>query len=408
MRKFLAISLGLLAALGGFVDIGDLVFASQAGAKFGLHLLWVLALGTVMIMVYAEMSGRVAAIAELPTFTAIRQRFPKRMAITTLIAASLVNFMTCAAEIGGVALILQLLSGLPYRALIVAAFLALILIIWLLSFGAIEKIFGYLGLSLLVMAVAAFKLHPAWSTLSHGFVPQAVSENLVTYAYFAVGILSATLMPYEVYFYSSGALEENWKPRDLVTNKINTIVGFSLGGILVASIIIVSARLFQGAEISPEFLNTTALNALIPYGQAGLLLALLGMLFSIGGSAVETCFAGAYNLAQYFGWKWGISKQPLEVKRFTLSWLGFLTAAFLLVITGLDPISITEYAVIFSVVIMPLTYLPILLTAKDEKVMGHYKNKGWNTMLAWIFFVIIVIASVAAIPLMIITQRGQV
>jgi manganese transport protein len=409
MKKFLEIGLGIIAALGGFVDIGDLVFATQAGAKFGLHLLWALALGTLMIMVYAEMSGRVATVAKLPAFTVIRNRFPKKLDILTLVSSSIVNVMTCAAEIGGVALVLQLLSGLPYRALIAAVFLAMILIIWILPFGTLEKMFGYLGLGLLTLAVVAIKAHPDWSAVGEGFVPHVTGSgsDLLNYAYFAVGIIAATLMPYEVYFYSSGAIEEKWKPSDLIVNKINVILGFALGGLLVAGIIIASAHFFESAQINPQFIHTTALEAVIPFGQAGLLLVLLGMLFSIGGAIVETSFAGAYNLAQYMGWKWGKHLNPLKVPHFTWTWLAILVIAFAIIITGFDPITITEYAVIFSVVVMPLTYWPILITARDERIMGKYKNKPWNNVLAWISFVIIVIVSLAAVPLMIITQRGQ-
>jgi manganese transport protein len=410
MKKLLEVGLGIIAALGGFVDIGDLVFASQAGAKWGLHLLWALALGTLMIMLYAEMSGRVATVARMPAFTIIRDRYPKNLNLLTLGSSTIVNVMTCAAEIGGVALVLQLLSGLPYRALIIAAFLALTLIIWLLPFGALEKTFGYFGLGLLIFAVSALKINPDWGQVAHGFIPQAVGSghDLVNYAYFAVGIIAATLMPYEVYFYSSGAIEEKWKPGDLIINKINTIVGFGLGALLVAAIVIVSAHFFEARQISPEFINTPALTALIPFGQAGLLLVLLGMLFAIGGAVVETAFAGAYNIAQYLGWKWGKHLNPLKVPNFTWTWLGILIIAFAIIIAGFDPITVTEYAVIFSVVVMPLTYLPILLAANDQRIMGKYKNKTWNTVLGWVFFAIIVVVSLAAVPLMILTQRGQV
>ena len=34
LKNFLAIALGILSAIGGFVDIGDLVFNTQAGATF--------------------------------------------------------------------------------------------------------------------------------------------------------------------------------------------------------------------------------------------------------------------------------------------------------------------------------------------------------------------------------------
>lgn len=407
MKKFLEIGLGIMAALGGFVDIGDLVFATQSGAKFGFRLLWALALGTLLIMVYSEMSGRVATIAKQPVFTIIRNRFPKKLGWTALIASTLVNLMTCAAEIGGVALILQLLSTLPYRSLIIAAVLALVLIIWFLPFKIIEKLFGFMGLALLVMIVAALKTHPDWGGLGRGLLPDITVPNAWTYWYYVVGMIAATVMPYEVYFYSSGAIEEKWKPSDLIVNKANTILGFTLGGVLVAAIIAVSAGLFYGPHINPEFISTPALAALIPLGKAALLLALLGMLFSIGGSAVETCFAGAYSICQYLGWDWGKQKHPLNVPKFTYTWLLILAAAFLIVITGFDPIGIAEYAVIFSIIVMPLTYLPILLAANDERLMGKYKNKRWNSWLGWVSLAIITVISLAAVPLMIITQRGS-
>lgn len=409
MKKLLEIGLGIVAALGGFVDVGDLVFSTQSGAKFGLRLLWALALGTFLIILYAEMSGRVATVAKLPVFTIIRRRFPKKLAFPALAASTMVNLLTLAAEIGGVALVLQLLADLPYRALIVMVCLTLMLIIWYLPFQALEKIFGYMGLGLLVLVVAALKTHPDWHAAANGLIPHLSSstQGAATYWYYAVGIIAATLMPYEVYFYASGAIEEKWKPSDLIVNKINTILGFSLGGLLVAGIVAVSANLFSGPQINPEFINTPALAALIPYGQAGLLLVLLGMLFTISGAAVETCFAGAYNIAQYYGFRWGKHTHPLKAPRFTLVWICMLVAGTLLILTGFDPITVTEYAVIFSVLVMPLTYLAILLAASDQRLMGEHKNKTWNTVLGWIGLAIVSAVSLAAVPLMIVTQRGS-
>ena len=66
MKQFLQIALGILSAIGGFVDIGDLVFNTQAGATFGFQLLWVVVIGVVGIIVYSEMCGRVAAVSKRP------------------------------------------------------------------------------------------------------------------------------------------------------------------------------------------------------------------------------------------------------------------------------------------------------------------------------------------------------
>jgi manganese transport protein len=49
--------------------------------------------------------------------------------------------------------------------------------------------------------------------------------------------------------------------------------------------------------------------------------ALVGILFAVGGAAIETAFAGAYNLAQFFGWSWGKKARPAGAPRFALSWV---------------------------------------------------------------------------------------
>src|SRR3954452_8673619 len=97
------------------------------------------------------------------------------------------------------------------------------------------------------------------------------------------------MVPYEVYFYSSGAVEEGWDQSkgDLIVNKANALIGFGLGGVFSVALIIVAAVLFHPLQISPEFLGTVALGSQISFAQTGLLLAALGMMFAIGGAAIE-------------------------------------------------------------------------------------------------------------------------
>jgi manganese transport protein len=408
MNKFLEIGLGIMVALGGFIDIGDLVFATQAGANFGYQLLWALAIGVLGIMIYAEMCGRVTMVIKKPVFEVIRDHYNARWGWTTLVGSLLLNVLTCAAEIGGIALALQLLSDLPYVLLIFVALLGLIFIVWVLPFKGIERLFGYVGLGLLAIAIASIKLHPHWGNAVHGLVPTLGSGNHLDYFYFAIGIIAATLMPYEIYFYSSGAVEEKWKPKeDMIVNRANSVIGFLLGGIAVAGIIIASAELLKPAGINPQFIGTSLLPVLVTLGKAGLALAILGAVFTISGAAIETCFAGAYNLSQFFGWKWGKHEDQLKVPHFTLAWLAIFITAALIILTGADPITLTEYAVIFSVVVMPLSYWPMLRMAQNKQMMGKYTNKIFANTMGWVFFVVICIVSLAAVPLMIITNRGQ-
>jgi Mn2+/Fe2+ NRAMP family transporter len=408
LKNILAVALGIFSAIGGFVDIGDLVFNTQAGATFGFQLLWVVVIGVLGIIVYSEMCGRVSAISKRPVFDLVRERAGFGAGLGTLVASEVVNLMTCAAEIGGVAICLQLLSGLPYRLLIPLGVFGLVVSTWVLPFRWIERVFGYLGLCLLVFAVAAIKLQPDWSQVAHGFVPGSHSGgSLMVYLYFVVGLLGAAMTPYEVYFYSSGVVEDRWGIDDLGLNKVTAIIGYTLGGFLSLALMIVAAVLFLPKGISPQFLGTPALAAEQAFGQVGLLLALMGILFACGGAAIETAFAGAYNLAQFFGWRWGKKERPANASRFTLSWLIIFALALLVVMTGYDPVKLTEYSVIFSVVALPLTYLPILLIANDHAYMGGEANGRLANVLGVLYFILILLIAVAAIPLMLITHGGQ-
>jgi manganese transport protein len=128
VKKIFAIALGILAAIGGFVDIGDIVFNVEAGATFGYQLLWAVVIGVGGIITYAEMCGRVAAVSERAVFDVVRERLGFGVGLVALSAGQLVNLMTLAAEVGGIALVLQLLSGLSYRALLVLGVLTIALV----------------------------------------------------------------------------------------------------------------------------------------------------------------------------------------------------------------------------------------------------------------------------------------
>jgi Mn2+/Fe2+ NRAMP family transporter len=391
----------------GFVDIGDLVFNTAAGATFGYQLMWVIPIGVVGIILYSEMCGRVAAVSGKAVFDAIRERVGFRAALGALVSSEVVNLMTLAAEIGGVAIALQLLSGLPYRWLILLAVVAFAVIIWVTSFEWLERIFGYGGLCMLVFAVAAVKLGPDWAKVGKGFIPHLTQNNPTLYAYFVVGLLGAAMTPYEVYFYSSGGVEERWGPKDIGMNRANAIVGYELGGTLSLALMIVGATVFLGHGISPQHLGTIALGAGDPLGKIGLLLALVGILFAVGGASIDTVFSGAYNLAQFCGWEWGRYRHPRGAPRFAVTWLVLLVLAMAIVMTGVDAVVLTEYAVIFSVVALPLTYVPILLVANDRSYMGSYGNGRLANVLGLVYLVVIMVVAVSAIPLMVLTNAGQ-
>ena len=407
MKTIFSIALGILAAIGGFVDIGDIVFNVAAGATFGFELLWAVLIGVGGIITYAEMCGRVATVSGAAVFDAVRERFGFSVGLVALVAGQIVNLMTLAAEVGGVALVLELLSGLSYRVLVLLAVVALAIVLWTMPFGWIERVFGYGGLCLLVFAVAAIKLNPDWGAVAHGFVPSTGSGNGWVYAYYVVGLIGAAMIPYEVYFYSSGAVEEQWGPEDLGLNRANAVIGYSLGGLLSFALMISAGALLLPEGISAELLGTVALVADVPLGQIGLLLALIGILFAVSGAAIDSAFSGAYNVAQFFGWEWGKYRHNAGAPRFTLAWVVMLVLSFAIVITGIDPIMVTELSVVASVVALPLTYVPILLVANDRAYMGEYANGRLGNLFGVLYLLVVLVIALAAIPLLLLSNMGQ-
>jgi manganese transport protein len=94
VKKYLQIALGVIAALG-FVDIGELVFNTQAGSLFGYKTLWAVPLGVIGITVFAELSGRVAIATKKANFDLVRERYPRWLSTTTMVAGRRYASLRC-------------------------------------------------------------------------------------------------------------------------------------------------------------------------------------------------------------------------------------------------------------------------------------------------------------------------
>jgi manganese transport protein len=410
VRKLLGITLGIMTALGGFVDFGQIVFTIQAGASFRYALLWPVVLGTIAIIVYMEMCGRIAVVAREPVFAIVRDRLGKTLGLAVLLASNLLNLITCAAELCGIAIVLHLMTGRPEKLLLAGAAVALCFIVALLRFEWIERIFGLAGVTMVIAAVSAWMLGPDRKALPRGIIPvfsMGESHQTLWYWFFAVGIFSAMLMEYEVHFYSSGALEEDWSEKDLPENLMVASFGSVLGAVLTVALLAIGALVFFPRHSFPEHLSASVSAIAAPFGQTGYLFVLLGTLACLAGASVETMLSGGYNLCQFYNLPWGKNRKARDVPVFTLSWIGMLVIAALLVLSGFDPLKLVNISVVFGMVVMPLTYYPIMRVAMDKGVMKRHVNSRMDTAFGILFLILITLAAAAAIPLMILTDSGQ-
>jgi Mn2+/Fe2+ NRAMP family transporter len=283
-------------------------------------------------------------------------------------------------------------------------------VIYLFSFQWIERTFGLSGLLMIAFGVSAVALHPDWHLLISGLNPTSHvtgRQSILLYAYFAVGIFSAMLMEYEVHFYSSGAIEEDWKIKDLSENFMVAALGSLLGSLLTVALMALGAIIFLPQHVFPQLLSTAIMAGAFPFASKAVVIALLGALACIGGATVETALSGAYNLCQFYNLEWGKNRPVREVPIFTAAWIGMLVLALIIALTGMQPLTLVNISIVFGMVVMPLTYYPILRTAADPNVMGKHVNSALITALGVIFLGLITAAAVAAVPLMILTHGGK-
>jgi Mn2+/Fe2+ NRAMP family transporter len=361
------------------------------------------------IIVFAEMSGRVAAVSGRATFDLVRERLGPRIGLANLLASMGVTFLTFIAEIGGVALAIEIATSVNEVLWVPVVAAALWIVLWRVRFSVLENVFGLVGLALVVFAVALWKLDPDWS----GLWGQVTSprptpgESWTTYSYYAVALFGAAMTPYEVFFFSSGGVEEHWGEKDVGTMRANVFLGFPLGGLLSLSIAAVTAVVFLPAGVQVESLSQVPLPVAIALGKVGVAIALLGFFAATFGAACETGLSVGYSVAQFFGWSWGKFVAPRQAARFHAVVLLSTVVAVAVLLTTVDPVAVTEYSVVFSALALPLTYLPILVIANDPDYMAERVNGRFGNVLGSVYLVVIVVVAVAAIPLLILTRGGQ-
>jgi Mn2+/Fe2+ NRAMP family transporter len=214
------------------------------------------------------------------------------------------------------------------------------------------------------------------------------------------------MTPYEVFFFSSGAVEDGWTTRDLNENRANVYIGFPLGGLLSLAIMTCAHLVLAPMDIGVDQLSQVPLPVAATIGKLGLAFALVGIFAATFGAALETSLSAGYTVAQYLGWPWGKRLRPRDAARFHVVCLVAIIIGTVIAASGIDPVKVTEYSIVLSAAALPLTYFPILVIANDPSYMGEHTNGRLLNGIAVVYLVILAVVAVATIPLMIITKAG--
>ncbi|MHB8618312.1 MAG: NRAMP family divalent metal transporter [Chloroflexota bacterium] len=350
MKRLSGLALGVLTAVGGFVDMGGIITATQAGAQHRFALLWTLVPGLIGLVVFADMSGRVAIASGQTLFDVIRDRLGFRLALVPLVSTVVVNTLTLVVELAGMTLTLQIATRVSYLLWFPVASLFLIAILWRVRFSVLDNGSALLGLAMLVAVVAMLKLAPPWGEIGRDVVHPTMSQAhpLAAYLFAVVSLLGSYITPYQFVFYSSGAIEEEWTGSDLLTNRITAILGSSFGAVIDFALIVIAGTVLFPRHASVNTLADAARPTMASLGPVGLALFLVGTFAVSMGAGLETALSGTYALCQFFGWDWGKKGRPRSAPLFHLVYLAMFVVALILAYTGVDPIGCIAALHLFS------------------------------------------------------------
>jgi Mn2+/Fe2+ NRAMP family transporter len=401
VRKILNLALGVVTSIGGFVEAGSISTAVQAGAEFGFALLWAIAVATLILAALAEMAGRVAAVSKRSMAAAVRDRFGFHFQIVPLTAEFAIDLLLLTAEIGGAAIAVKMLTGIGFQWWILPIGIVIWSLLWLGNFSVIEDGVGLLGIITLSFVVAAWKLHPDPATVAHGFVPSVPGHDVTRYAFLAVSIVGATVSPYLLNFYSSGAIEEKWTQSDIWINRLTAFFGMGFGSIVAMGCLVTSAIVLGPQHVQVDSYEQASTIFIPVFGNWAVALFALSLGVGCFGAAVEITLNAGYVFAQAFGWTWGANKKRRDGSRFVAAFSLVLLLGVAVGVTGLDPLQLTLISVALTVVIMPLVVLPFLVLMNDEEYAGEHTSGPLGNGLLAFLTVAGAIMAIVVIPLQI-------
>ena len=399
MKKLLEIALGLVTAIGGFLEAGSIATAAQAGAAFGHQLAWAILLGTLCLICLVEMSGRFAAVSHHTVIDAIRERFGMRAFAFPLLLVAGVSLMVLASEIASASLALSWATGVNARWFGFAVALLGWALIWVGSFSLIEKGAALLGLVAVSFVVAAHHLGADPAEVARALVPSKPTHDKAEYWFMVVSILGASVSPYLYFFYSAGAIEDGWNEEYVAVNRVIAVVGMLFGGALSIAVLAGAAQALHPLGMKVEIYEQVVLPMTAALGHRGFQLFLASLGICCFGAAVEIALAIAHLFAQGRGGQWGESLSPRASARYSLVYTVVLPLAALPTLLGVDAVKLTVVSMALTAASLPVSIVPFLVIMNDPTFLGTRRNGPLMNAAAVAVIVVSLVLALVAIPL---------
>jgi Mn2+/Fe2+ NRAMP family transporter len=348
------------------------------------------------------MSGRFASVTKKALPDAIREHFGFGFWLVPFIILTVIHLLVLGAEIGGICFALHLVTGYPLQVFALPVAVLIWLFLWRATFSAIENSTSVLGLITLCFVVAAIWLHPPSHEVLRGALPSMPDKNAANYWFIAVSIIGAVIAPFLFYFYSSGAVEDEWDKSYIPVNRAVAVIGMGFGSVISIGAIIVAGAVLAPRGIHVDDYHQAALMLTQTFPFWGYVLFAVSMGVACVGAAVEVALSMSYTFAQTFGWNWGEDLEPAEDARFCLVYTFALLLGSLFMLFGMDPLKLTLMTMAISAAVLPFVAIPMLLLMNDRKRLGDAANGIFSNLATAGIVILTVVLAIVSIPLAVI------
>lgn len=383
-------------------DPSGLATYSQAGAQFGMGLLWTLAFTTPLMISIQMVSARIGWFTGRGLAASIRQVMPPWLTATIVVSLVFANTLNIAADIAAMGESLQLIVGGPEHghALIFGA-LCTVLPLWL-GFDAMIRVLKWLTLALLSYVALILMLHVDWKVvLIQTLVPHIQAGG----AYWAmvVAVLGTTISPYLFFWQAAQEAEQRQRldalhdveaqntPAAFIADKhldrikLDTVVGMVFSNAIAFCVMLATALTLHQHGFTNIETTKQAAEALRPLaGNFAFTLFALGVI-GTGMLAVPVLAASsAYAVADAFQWRSGLDHRWVEARGFfTVIALG-TTIGTALDFTPLDPIKALVWSAIVNGVIAVPIMAVMMWMGMREDILGAHTLTRRHQVLGWI------------------------
>jgi len=392
-------------------DPSGIATYSQAGARYGLQLIWLSLFTYPFMATVQEMCARIGLVSGQGLAANIRRAYSTRALYTVTILLFLANVLNIAADLGAMAASTRLiLPGIGLELLVIFfAVISLVLQIFT-TYARYAKYLKYLALALLSYVAVALSIGLDWSdVLRHTFVPSITfSKDQI---FLIAAILGTTISPYLFFWQTSQEVEEKiLKGETTVEARREQMNGHSLrrmrtdvwsgmffSNLITFFIFAACAGTLYANGITNIVTADQAALALKPFGEFAFFLFALGIVGT--GLLAVPVLAGssAYAIAESFGWKHGLH---LKLKQ-AYAFYGVIIVAMLIGIVAnlwhLDPIKGLIYAAVANGIIAPVVLFFVVRLSGDKNLMGKYSNHRFTSFIGWVTIGVMAISGIAAI-----------